>query len=141
MTFVPLKIVHMRNKNLIIPGPHPGEFHMPGNNSIVYLNPMERTIYQFFMNHPEGIQADALPLHWQELYRLYAHESVFDNKDLMLNTIQNLCGESKIVFYSNISRIKRKFITALGTRKAKSLIIIRHPDGRYRIGHYSTFKG
>ena len=124
----------MSNKNPIIPGPHPGEYHLPDDNSIVYLNPMERTLYQFFINHPEGIQADALPRHWQELYLLYAHESVFDNKDLMLNTIQNLCGESKIVFYTNISRIKRKFISTLGTRKAKNLIIIRHPDGRYRIG-------
>ena len=95
---------------------------------------MERTIYQLFINHPEGIQADALPRHWQELYRLYAHESVFDDKQLMLSTIQNLCDESKTVFYTNISRIKRKFIKTLGTRKAKSHIIIRHPDGRYRIG-------
>ena len=87
------------------------------------------------MNYPEGIRADALSLHWQELYRLYAHESVFDDKKLMLNTIENLCGKSKIVFYSNISRIKRKFINAIGVRKAKNHIIIRHPDGRYRIGH------
>lgn len=125
----------MNNISPIIPGPHPGQFHLPDDNNIVYLNPMERTLYQFFMNHPEGIRTDALAGYWQELYCLYAHESVFDNKELMLNTIQNLCGESKIVFYSNISRIKRKFITTLGTRKAKSLIIIRHPDGRYCIGH------
>jgi len=125
----------MSNKNLIIPGPHPGEFHLPDDNTIVYLNPMERTLYQLFINHPEGIRADALPLHWQELYRLYAHESVFDNKKLMLDTIENLCSKSKIVFYSNVSRIKRKFINTIGPRKAKSLIIIRHPDGRYRIGH------
>lgn len=125
----------MSNKNLIIPGPHPGEFHLPDDNTIVYLNPTERTLYQFFINHPEGIQADALSQHWQELYRLYAHESVFDDKKLMLNTIENLCGKSKVVFYSNISRIKHKFINTIGIRKAKNLIIIRHPDGRYRIGH------
>ncbi len=125
----------MSNKNLIIPGPRPGQFHLPDNDSIVYLNPMERTLYQLFINHPEGIRADALSLHWQELYRLYSHESVFDDKQLMLNTIENLCGQSKIVFYSNISRIKRKFINTIGVRKAKNLIIIRHPDGRYRIGH------
>ena len=124
----------MSNKNPIIPGPHPGQFHLPDDDNIVYLNPIERTLYQLFINHPEGIQADALPQHWQELYRLYAHESVFDDKELMLNKIENLCSKPKIVFYSNISRIKRKFITTLGTRKAKSLIIIRHPDGRYRIG-------
>ncbi|MBR6370514.1 MAG: hypothetical protein IKS24_05495 [Bacteroidaceae bacterium] len=122
----------MSNKNPIIPGPHPGEYHLPDDNSIVYLNPMERTLYQFFINHPEGIQADALPRHWQELYLLYSHESVFDNKDLMLNTIQNLCGESKIVFYTNISRIKRKFISTLGTRKASPYIIKRDKSGYYK---------
>ena len=124
----------MSNKNLIIPGTHPGEFHLPNDYRLVYLNPVERTVYLFCLNHPEGIQADALPVHWQELYKLYAHESVYDNKKLMLNTIETLCNESKTVFYSNISRIKRKFINTLGVRKAQSLIIIRHPDGRYRIG-------
>ena len=124
----------MQNKNLIISGPHPGEFHLPDDDRQIYLNPMERTIYLFFLNHPEGIQTKSLPILWQELYKLYAHESVFDDKKLMLNIIESLCGKSKKVFYTNISRIKRKFINALGVRKAQSHIIIRHPDGRYRIG-------
>ena len=124
----------MQNQNLIIPGPHPGEFHLPNDERQIYLNPVERTIYLFFLNHPEGIQADALPLHWQELYKLYSHESVFDNKKLMLNTIESLCGESKKAFYTNISRIKHKFITSLGVRKAQHYIIMRQPDGIYRIG-------
>ena len=122
----------MNNKNPIIPGPHPGEFHLPDDSGIVYLNPIERSLYLFFMNHPEGIQADALPLHWQELYRLYAHESVFDDKELMLNTIENLCDESKIIFYSNISRIKCKFTSVLGTRKASPYIIKRDKYGYYK---------
>ena len=124
----------MSNKNLIIPGTHPGEFHLPNDYRLVYLNPIERTIYLFCLNHPEGIQADALPLHWQELYKLYSHESVFDNKQLILNTIQSLCNESKSLFYTSVSRIKKKFITAFGTRKAQHHIIMRHHDGIYRIG-------
>ena len=124
----------MQNKNLIIPGPHPGDFHLPANDKMVYLNPVERTIYLFFLNHPEGIQTNTLPLHWQELYKLYAHESVYDDKSLILNTIQSLCGESKSLFYTSVSRIKKKFITAFGTRKARHYIIMRHPDGIYRIG-------
>ena len=124
----------MSNKNLIIPGTHPGEFHLPNDYRLVYLNPIERTIYLFCLNHPEGIQADALPLHWQELYKLYSHESVFDNKQLILNTIQSLCNESKSLFYTSVSRIKKKFITAFGTRKAQHYIIMRQPDGIYRIG-------
>lgn len=124
----------MQNTNLIIPGLHPGEFHLPNDDRQVYLNPVERTIYLFCLNHPEGIHADALPLHWQELYKLYAHESIFDNKQLILNTIQSLCSESKSLFYTSVSRIKKKFITAFGTRKAQHYIITRHPDGIYRIG-------
>ena len=122
----------MNNKNPIIPGPHPGQFHLPDDNTIVYLNPMERTIYQLFINHPEGIQADALPNHWQELYLLYAHESVFDNKQLMLSTIQNLCSESKTTFYTSVSRIKKKFTSTLGTRKASPYIIKRDKSGYYK---------
>ena len=122
----------MSKKKLIIPGPHPGEFHLPDNNSTVYLNPIERTLYQLFINHPEGIRADALALHWQELYRLYAHESVYDNKSLMLNTIENLCSESRIIFYTSVSRIKKKFINTLGIRKASPYIIKRDKSGYYK---------
>ena len=122
----------MNNQYPIIPGPHPGQFHLPDSNKMLYLNPIERTLYQLFINHPEGIRADALSLHWQELYHLYAHESVFDDKELMLNTIENLCGKSKIVFYSNISRIKCKFTSVLGTRKASPYIIKRDKLGYYK---------
>ena len=122
----------MQNQNLIIPGPHPGEFHLPDDDRQIYLNPVERTIYLFFLNHPEGIQADTLPIHWQELYRLYSHESVFDNKQLILNTIQSLCGNSKSLFYTSVSRIKKKFITTFGTRKASLYIIKRDKSGYYK---------
>lgn len=122
----------MQNQNLIILGPHPGEFHLPNDERQIYLNPVERTIYLFFLNHPEGIQADALPLHWQELYKLYSHESVFDDKQLILNTIQSLCGNSKSLFYTSVSRIKKKFITTFGTRKASLYIIKRDKYGYYK---------
>ena len=122
----------MQNKNLIIPGPHPGEFHLPDSDRQVYLNPIERTIYLFFLNHPKGVQSDALHLHWQELYKLYSRESVFDNKELILNTIQSLCSESKSLFYTSVSRIKKKFITLLGAKKASPYIIKRDNSGYYK---------
>jgi hypothetical protein len=36
------------------------------------------------------------------------------------------------VFYSNISRIKKKFIEAVGARKAAGYYIKRGADGHYR---------
>jgi hypothetical protein len=46
--------------------------------------------------------------------------------------MESLCSESKTVFYSNISRIKRKFVEALGSRKAAGYYIKRYADGLYR---------
>jgi hypothetical protein len=111
-----------------------GEFLLPdeGVNVAVRLNPIERTLLRLFIAHPEGIAADELLLHRQELHNIYAHESLFDEPRLREDTLASLCAESKTVFYSNVCRIKRKFVAAIGTRKAARYIIRRGSDGLYR---------
>lgn len=71
---------------------------------------MERTLYRFFLAHPEGISADDLVLHWQELCSIYAKESCFDDPEIREAKLESLCGESKRVFYSTVSRIKTKIV-------------------------------
>ena len=93
---------------------------------------MESTLYRLFLNHPEGISADMLPLHREEVCSLYAHESIYDNKLLMANKMENLCSEDKTVFYTTVSRIKKKIVLALGKRKADPYIIKRDKNGRYK---------
>lgn len=45
----------------------------------------------------------------------------------------SLCDESHTVFYSTVSRIKKKFITALGgVRKATPYFIQRDKTGLYK---------
>ena len=121
-----------RKQYRLVPGQHPGYFHLPDGSATVYLNPVERTLYTLFLKHPEGILANALPLYRQELRTLYSHESVYDNKRLMEDTMASLCDESHTVFYSTVSRIKKKFITALGTRKAAPYLIKRDKTGLYK---------
>ena len=121
-----------KNKYRLVPGPRRGDFHLPDGSATVYLNPVERTLYKLFINHPEGIPTDALPLYWQELRTLYAHESVFDNKRLMTDTMASLCAESHTIFYTTISRIKKKFQDVLGKRKAHPYIILRDKTGLYK---------
>lgn len=59
--------------------------------------------------------------------------SVYDNKRLMEDTMASLCDESHTVFYSTVSRIKKKFITALGgVRKATPYFIQRDKTGLYK---------
>ena len=105
---------------------------LPDENAQVTLNPMERTLYRLFLAHPEGISADDLILHWKELRDIYAKESCFDDPDIREAKLASLCGESKRVFYSTVSRIKKKIIEKLGPWRSQ-LYIIKNVNGIYRI--------
>ncbi|MBO4691313.1 MAG: hypothetical protein J5604_00890 [Bacteroidales bacterium] len=102
----------------------------------ISLNPIERTLYNLFLAHPEGIHSDNLVLHWKELCITYSHESHYDDPDLREEKIESLCAESKTVFYTNVSRIKKKFVKVLGSRNSKSIIIRRdQKSGLYKISN------
>lgn len=93
---------------------------------------MESTLYRLFLAHPEGIRADDLVLHWKELCGIYASESWFDDPSLREEKLESLCGESKRVFYSTVSRIKRKIVKAVGSRRARAYII-KNVGGVYKV--------
>ena len=122
----------MRKRHRIVIGVRRGNVSVPDECAAVRLNPMEITIYRLFLAHPEGIPACSLIDHWKELRTVYEHESKYDDKQLMNSVIDTLCAESKTVFYSNVSRIKKKFVDVLGHRKASPYIIKREKDGLYR---------
>lgn len=105
---------------------------LPDEGAQVTLNPMERTLYRLFLAHPDGISADDLLLHWQELCDIYAKESCFDDPDIREAKLESLCGESKRVFYSTVSRIKKKMVAAVGSWRAEAYII-KNENGIYRI--------
>ncbi len=116
----------------VIPGPGRGRFFLPSESAEVRLTPIESTLYRLFLAHPEGLLADDLVLHWDEMLGIYDHESRFDDPDLREDALVSLCSESKRVFYPNIARIKRKFVDAIGARKARGYYIKRNSKGVYR---------
>jgi len=99
----------------------------------VMLNPMEKTLYAFFLNHPSGILADELIGYRRELLELYEHASVYDEWERAENAIDALCEESKKTFYTNVSRIKSKIKGKLGDRISEHYAIRKAEDGRYRV--------
>ncbi len=105
---------------------------LPDERVQVTLNPMERTLYRLFLAHPEGILSDNLLLHWKELCDIYCKESCFDDPDIRAAKLESLCGESKKVYYSTVSRIKKKFIDKLGLWWAEAYII-KNEGGVYRV--------
>ena len=103
-------------------GKYRGHVLLPEADLKIYLNPVERTLFCLFLAHPEGILADDLLLHWQELQSLYERESLYDDPGLRDDALESLCAESKRVFYPNISRIKNKFVAALAPGKPGATI-------------------
>ena len=101
--------------------------------AMVYLNPVERTLYTLFLNHPEGIMSDDLVIHWKELCRIYSRESTFGDSDFREDKIESLCAESKTVFYATVSRIKRKFCDAVGNLNAEPFIIKKEKGRKYKV--------
>ena len=99
----------------------------------VYLNPVERTLYYLFLNHPEGITSDDLVIHWKELCRIYSRESTFADSEFREDKIESLCSESKTVFYATVSRINRKFREAVGNLNAEPFIIKKEKGGKYKV--------
>lgn len=109
-----------------------GTVALPDEGVQVILNPMERTLYRLFLAHPEGMSADNLLLHWKELSNIYAKESCFDDPGIREAKLESLCGESKRVFYSTVSRIKKKMMATLGPWRAWAYII-NNEGGVYKV--------
>ena len=117
---------------LVVRGKFRGEFFVEENRAEVRLNPMESTLFRLFIAHPEGIASANLLSYWKELCRIYSQESIFDESSRQQDVLEALCSESKRCFYPVISRIKSKFVCALGSRKASGYYIKRYSDGLYR---------
>ena len=116
----------------VIPGLHRGEFLLPAEeNALIRLNPVECTLFRLFLTHSEGIASAELPAHREEISRLYAGESVFDEPSRQEIVIATLCRKSHKEFYSSVSRIKKKLKGVLGARRANRYCIKRRKDGKY----------
>ena len=100
---------------------------------VVRLNPTEMTLYDVYLHHPEGIPADDLVLHWKELCAAYRKYTVHSGDTSVEDTMESLCSESKMNFYTVISRIKRKVVSALGEEVAKAYYIRKKRGGIYTL--------
>jgi len=97
----------------------------------VFLDPRERALYYLFMNHPEGITADAIPRHRAELMELYVEETNTRRLFLLDERVDRLC--SRRAFFQTVTNIKMKIVDALGYKKAEKYIIRRKYSRLYKI--------
>ena len=100
----------------------------------IKLNPREKTLYLFFLRHPEGIAPDALVGHRNELLWIYKTFTIFDDEIAIEGSIDSLLEEDKKALYTNVSRINSKIKTKIGEITSKPYMLrFIYRTGLYQI--------
>jgi hypothetical protein len=92
-------------------------------NLEIYLTPMEKTVYLFFLNHPEGVEFSYMPDHIQEIRKIYEHVSNTDIIALLENRTNAICTNQGDCLGQIVSRIRFKFVKELGETLAGPYLI------------------
>jgi hypothetical protein len=102
-------------------------------NLEVGLTPLEKTIYLFYLNHPEGIKINELHDYNAELLSIYS--ALYTGSDLASvgSNIANLCSPLSNSASEKISKIKSKFNNALGKEMTENYCIIGENAEKKRI--------
>ena len=92
-------------------------------NLEIPLNPMEKTVYHFFLKYPDGVAFSTLPDHRDELYILYRHYSDSGSIATISARIDDICANRNDCLSQVISRIRRKFEDAVPFEMAQQYVI------------------
>ena len=118
---VPLsKLVMDESGKIILP-----EF----GNIEIKLKPLEKTIYKFYLAHPEGVRFSDLRLYKDELCNIYMQFINDDDGDLATikmiveQRIENLVNTTNNGAAERIAKIKSAFVKAIGEELAKHYYI------------------
>jgi hypothetical protein len=89
----------------------------------LHLNPLEKTIYHFFLRHEEGVLISHLSDYFHELMDLYLSISTADSRELIERRTRELSNPRSNSCSEKISKIKKKIVEALGEEMAQHYII------------------
>ena len=92
-------------------------------NIEIKLRPLEKTLYLFYLNHPEGVGLSFLRGKREELYEIYTSLSSIGNLQEMKNRIDDMTNITSNSAAEKISKIKAAFVKAIGEELAKNYYI------------------
>ena len=100
----------------------------------IRLNPLDMTLYVFFLQHPCGVRNEDLWQYYSCLLELYRYYAVSTDPDWTESVIDNLCDtQCNSNFQSELSRIRGRISQKLGALAASRFAINRNGRGVYRI--------
>jgi ribosomal protein S17E len=92
-------------------------------NIEIKLRPLEKTLYFFYLKHPEGVGLSFLRGKREELYEIYTSLSSIGNLQEMKNRIDEMTDITSNSAAEKISKIKKAFVKAIGEELAKNYYI------------------
>jgi hypothetical protein len=102
-------------------------------NLEVPLGTMEKTVFHFFLNHPNGIAFSSLPDHKDELIRLYRHYSDTPSEATIIARVEEHCQNLNDRMSTVISRIRKKIEAAAPIEIAGQYVIGGEPGSKRKI--------
>ena len=92
-------------------------------NIEIKLRPLEKTLYFFYLDHPEGVGLSFLRGKREAMYDNYRKISSLGSLDEMKGRIDEMVDVTKNSAFEKISRIKAVFVKAIGEELAKNYYI------------------
>ena len=99
----------------------------------IQLNPKEKTIYLFFLNHPEGVRIVDLIDHKTEISHFYETFTNSFETAQIAQAINLLLDPTEGNINQVLSRIRAKFKSAVGSRLANFYTIEGNPGDPFKI--------
>jgi len=110
-------------------------------DTLLKMNPICRSVYRLFLNHPEGIDLPALGDYRQELLGIYVNMATHTNRAVLEKRIQMICDPRENRINEKLSTINRAFEDLLGEEVCVPYQIMGIRGGPKKINLRPEFRG
>ena len=95
----------------------------------VKMGPLPKTVFMFYLRHPEGVEFTFLQDHVKELLEIYGHVSVNDDPDQMNKSISALVDPFNNSINEKCAAIKKAFLLQIANDIAKHYYVTGQQGG------------
>ena len=104
------------------------------DNYMIKLTPLEKTVYHFFLGHPEGLFASEISDYEYEIKEIYNKYSTISDFQKHNKYIGDLLSPMTNSMQEKLSKIRKKFKDVLGAHKYRDYVVCKDEvDGKYKV--------
>lgn len=96
----------------------------------IKMGPLPKTVFLFYLRHPEGVKFSYLQDHVNELLRIYGHVSVNDDLEKMRESIASLTDPLSNSICEKCAAIKKAFVLQVKDGVAKNYYVTGMQGGK-----------